>query len=109
VLVDVEPEAAEVARHRVGHGALLPGRTGKRRELCEQIEDVRGDCAILRGDRAHRGTRTSACQPCGDELTEERRGTRRARLELRVELTRDEPGMVGKLDDLHEPALLERP
>src|SRR5262249_22073269 len=32
----------------------------------------------------------------------------RARLELRVELAGDEPRMVGQLDDLHEPPLLER-
>src|SRR5262245_34534170 len=44
-----------------------------------------------------------------DELAEERRGPRRARLELGMELARDEPGMVGQLDDLDEAALLERP
>src|SRR5581483_3603411 len=44
-----------------------------------------------------------------DELAEERRRARGPRLELRMELRRDEPGMVGKLDDLDEPSLLERP
>src|SRR5438034_3471452 len=43
-----------------------------------------------------------------DELPEERRRPRRARLELRVELAGHEPGMVGELDDLDEPTLLER-
>ena len=44
-----------------------------------------------------------------DELAEERRGPGRPRLELRVELAGDEPRVVGELDDLDEPALLERP
>ena len=43
-----------------------------------------------------------------DELAEERRRARRARLELRVELARDEPRVIRQLDDLDEPALLER-
>src|SRR5690348_2872485 len=44
-----------------------------------------------------------------DELAEERRRPGRPRLELRVELRRDEPGVIGQLDDLDEPSLLERP
>src|SRR5207248_3181083 len=44
-----------------------------------------------------------------DEIAEQRCGPRRARLELRVELARDEPGVVGQLDDLDEASLLERP
>ena len=43
-----------------------------------------------------------------DELAEERRRPRRPRLELRVELAGDEPRVIGQLDDLDEPALLER-
>src|SRR5207248_1258606 len=38
----------------------------------------------------------------GDELAEQRRGPRRTRLELGVELRGDEPRMVGQLDDLHQ-------
>jgi hypothetical protein len=45
----------------------------------------------------------------GDEAAEQWRRSRRPGLELRVELARDEPGMVGELDDLDEPSLLERP
>src|SRR5581483_6183319 len=44
-----------------------------------------------------------------DEVAEERRRPRRARLELGVELAGDEPRVVRQLDDLDEPALLERP
>src|SRR5690348_11384363 len=43
-----------------------------------------------------------------DELAEERRGPRGPRLELRVKLRRDEPRMVGELDDLDQPPFLER-
>src|SRR5689334_12780085 len=47
---------------------------------------------------------------CGaDEAAEERRRARGPRLELRMELARDEPRMVGQLHDLDEAALLERP
>ena len=42
-----------------------------------------------------------------DEVAEERRGARRARLELRVVLAGDEPGMVGELDHLDQAPLLE--
>src|SRR3954452_8023998 len=44
----------------------------------------------------------------GDELPEERRRPGRPRLELRVELRRDEPRVVGQLDDLDEAPFLER-
>ena len=44
-----------------------------------------------------------------DEAAEQRRRARRPRLELRMELARDEPRMLGQLDDLDEPTLLERP
>ena len=54
--------------------------------------------------RRSRARSSAAC----DELAEERRGPRRPRLELRVELRRDEPRVVGQLDDLDEAALLER-
>ena len=55
------------------------------------------------------GARPRPLQRGGDELAEERRRPRRPRLELRMELRRDEPRVVGELDDLDEPALLERP
>src|SRR5207249_10822812 len=42
-----------------------------------------------------------------DELAEERRRACRARLELRMELARDEPRMVGQLDDLDETPLVD--
>src|SRR5581483_560795 len=48
---------------------------------------------------------TCALERSLHELAEERRRPRRPRLELRMELRRDEPRMVGELDDLHEPAV----
>ena len=45
---------------------------------------------------------------CTHEVAKQRRGPRRPRLELRVELARHEPRVVGQLDDLHQPARLER-
>lgn len=38
-----------------------------------------------------------------DELPEERVGTLQARLELRVELAADHPGVLPHLGDLHQP------
>src|SRR5438128_5276155 len=43
-----------------------------------------------------------------DEVPEERRRARRPRLELRMELARDEPRVVRELDDLDEPAFVDR-
>jgi len=63
----------------------------------------------LGGSGAHAGAGAIALERCDDELAEERRGSCRARLELRVELARDEPRVIGQLDDLDETALLERP
>ena len=107
VLVDVEAAVAQVADHEIRDRALLAGRARHRGELAEQVEDV----------RLHRGryaTSTLVAVPsplkrCGDELAEERRRPRRPRLELGMELRGDEPWVVGQLDDLDEPALLERP
>src|SRR3954447_3243842 len=62
----------------------------------------------VRGCLADAGTRTSALDGGTDEVAEEGRGPRRARLELGVVLAGDEPGMVGELDHLDEAALLER-
>src|SRR6267142_5906307 len=56
--------------------------------------------------RADSLPRASEC--CPEELPEERRRARRARLELGMELAGDEPGMVRELDDLDQPALLKR-
>src|SRR3954447_14253119 len=62
----------------------------------------------VRGCLADAGTRTSALDGGTDEVAEEGRGPRRARLELGVVLAGDEPGMVRELDHLDEAALLER-
>ena len=43
-----------------------------------------------------------------DELAEERSRPRRPGLELRMELARHEPRVIGQLDDLDEPPALER-
>src|SRR5207247_3697315 len=62
----------------------------------------------LGGGCANRGPLTRACEGRTDEVAEQRRRTRRPRLELWMELARHEPGVVGQLDDLDQPALLER-
>src|SRR5882762_9553301 len=58
--------------------------------------------------RADGGTLARAGKCGTDEVAEEGRGPRRTRLELRMELARDEPRMVGQLDDLDQAAFLER-
>src|SRR5205085_8483119 len=60
------------------------------------------------GRDALAGSRTRTVEGCADEAAEERCRPGRPRLELRMELASDEPGMIGKLDDLDKPALLER-
>src|SRR5205823_2133712 len=50
-----------------------------------------------------------ALECSADEVAEERRRPGRPRLELRMELAGDEPGMVGELDDLDESSGLEGP
>ena len=40
VLVDVEPEIAQVADDHVGDGALLARRARDRRELEEEVDDL---------------------------------------------------------------------
>ena len=62
---------------------------------------LRRYAGLLGGDAAA-GPR--AAERGADELAEEWRRPGRPRLELRMELAGDEPGMVGELDDLHEPA-----
>src|SRR5258707_7295010 len=62
----------------------------------------------LRDFDAGAGTRAGAHERGRHELAEERRRARRRRLDLRMELRRDEPGMVRQLDDLDQPPLLER-
>ena len=50
VLVGGEPAVAQIAQHEVGDATLLPGRARDRRELGEQIEDLRRHRGkILRG------------------------------------------------------------
>src|SRR5712664_3110376 len=46
---------------------------------------------------------------CTDEVAEQRVGAVRSRAELRVELARDEPRMVGQLDDLHQSTIGRHP
>src|SRR5919109_933882 len=55
------------------------------------------------------GARPRPLERRPDKLAEERRGPSRPRLELRVELARHEPGVVGQLDDLDEAPFLVRP
>src|SRR5918992_126096 len=62
---------------------------------------------VRRGAR-RAGAGPRALQSRTDEVPEERRRARRARLELGVELAGHEPGVVVQLDDLHEPPLLVR-
>src|SRR5215210_7747961 len=67
VLVDGQPEVTEVARDRVGNGTLLAGRAAQRRQLGEEIDDLRWHGASLETttpklrrrlrDRAHAPTR----------------------------------------------------
>src|SRR5580765_965616 len=62
---------------------------------------LRGGC----GD----GRSLARTRECGtDEVAEQRGRTRRPRLELRMELARHEPGVVGQLDDLDQTSRLER-
>ena len=104
VLVGRQPDVGELGEHAVGDGTLLARRARDRGELEEEAEDV----AQRAASTATAGARPRALEGRADEPAEERGRPRRARLELRVELARDEPGMVGQLDDLDEPPLLER-
>src|SRR6266576_5902703 len=62
----------------------------------------------LRRGRADRFAVACTGQSGADELAEQRRRPRRPRLELRMELAGDEPGMVRQLDHLDQAARLER-
>src|SRR3954449_10881635 len=62
----------------------------------------------LRGCSADRFAVACPRQGGADELTEQWRRPRRARLELRMELAGNEPRMVRQLDDLDEAAALKR-
>ena len=123
VLLPREPEPVELRRDPVGDRPLLARRARDRAELEEEVEKRRRGWS--RG-RSYAGIRAvgarqrqavcdadavarAALERRADELAEERRRPRRPRLELRVELARDEPRVVGQLDDLDEPSLLERP
>ena len=87
-----------------------PGGLGIAQSSRKQVErrPSRQRASRLDGERAAPTRARAALEGRADEPAEERRRPRRARLELRVELARDEPRMVGQLDDLDEPALLER-
>ena len=97
----------------VGDGTLLARRARQRGELGEEVDDLGGHRAILVARYAEAAPTADAfaraLERGADEVAEERRRSRRPRLELRMELARDEPGMIGQLDDLDEPSLLERP
>ena len=104
VLVDRQAAVAQIARYEVGDCALFARWALDGGELDEEIDDLGRHYATSRPARGAR-----AVERGRDELAEERRRARRARLELGMELRRDEPRMVGQLDDLDQPALLERP
>ena len=70
-------------------------------------EDTEADPTRARAAISAGMARACALERRPDELAEERRRPRRPRLELRMELRRDEPRMLRQLDDLDEPALLE--
>src|SRR5207253_10240054 len=106
VLVDVEAELAQVERDAVGDLALLARRARQRGEVGEELDDVRNEQILERGGNCGFGPLAGTLERRSDELAEERRGPRGARLELGVELARDEPRMVRKLDDLDEPAFV---
>ncbi len=111
ILLGLETETAQITQDDVGDGVLLTRRRGQGSELEEEVDHV-GHAPILGGGLGRdvlAGSRAGAVERSADEAAEQRRRPRRPRLELRVELARDEPGMVGQLDDLDEPALLERP
>src|SRR6476659_538474 len=64
---------------------------------------------LLRGGCGGDGRSLTRAGECGtDEVAEQRRRTRRPRLELRMELARHEPGVVGQLDNLDQTSRLER-
>src|SRR5205085_11097924 len=62
--------------------------------------------AAGRGDDGLAGWRPTERRGRTDELSEQRMRMRRPGTELGVELARDEEGVVGKLDDLHETHVL---
>ena len=83
------------APRRVGWGSRPAPRSAGRRRSAHGLD-------------GHGSTTAGALEGCADEATEQRRRSRRAGLELRVELAGDEPGMVGELDDLDQEPFLER-
>ena len=106
VLVPGEPEPVELARapDRRPH-APRPAGSGSRRARGSRPEERRSVSAASTATAA-RGPRP--LERRADEPAEQRGRPRRSRLELRVELARDEPRVIGQLDDLDEPPLLER-
>ena len=124
VLLDLEPELAELGGHRVGHGPLALGRAldlAQAHEVGDQSLALRrsgtADCCAHRRkatrERARRATRPAppapprergggALERIAHELAEERLRAQRARLELGVVLGGDEERVVGQLDDLDQ-------
>src|SRR5581483_6693483 len=92
------------ATARSSPGGLGIAVSSRKSSSAPDVSTTRGS---LGGDRrAAAGARAGTVERRGDEAAEERRGPRRPRLELRMELARHEPGVVGQLDDLDEPAVL---
>ena len=94
------------APRRTGSGSAASSRNRSSTSEATAAHPMRGGAGYPVGATA--GARRAALERGGDELAEERRRPGRARLELRVELRRDEPRVIGQLDDLDEAALLER-
>src|SRR6476660_666492 len=95
------------ATPRSSPGGLGIAVSSKRRSTASDTGRSYGRALACRDGLA--GPRPRAVERRADEAAEERSRPRRPGLELRVELARDEPGMVRELDDLHETALLEGP
>src|SRR5205814_8333612 len=89
------------ARARAGSGPPPARRRGRGRP--EAPDET------LRDFDARARPQSRTVERRGDELTEERCRPGRPRLELGMELRRDEPWVLGQLDDLDEAPLLERP
>src|SRR5262249_34553011 len=88
-----------------GTGASYAGAGGRR-----PVRPSRdGGARLGGGDRG--GAAGASPRPLergADEVAEERRRPRRAALELRVELARHEPRVVGQLDDFDQATFLVR-
>src|SRR6516162_6119390 len=98
------PQSRRYARTRSATARSSPGGLGTAASSVK-----RSRTSATRATLRHFGVRARSSAVVGrrDESEEERRRARGARLELRMELRRDEPRMVGELDDLDQSTLLE--